>query len=235
MISIIIIIILLIVAGTVGYFFYDKMSKEAEAEAEAEVEAEVEALFTPPFDGMVGWYDGNSLKNNTLLDKSSNKNDVTNIKGELIKIDNYLSGTIDTKIIFPENILPSTFTFIHVSRYSGVNRRRIFSSTKNNSLSGFWGNNTGVSYYEDWKTEKKNNVDSNWLLSVDSNDFYRGNGTDFTIKATGEGTQIAINEGKYPKETSDFEIAEMIIYERVLEDEEIEMIERYLTDKYDIN
>jgi hypothetical protein len=213
---------------------------EALAQAEALALAQAEARFIPPFEGMVAWYDGDSFENNMLKDKSSNKNDVTDITGQLVKTENYLSGTINTKITFPANVLPKTFTFIHVARYAGTHKRRIFDSVKDNTLSGFWKGMSGVSHFiKSWKTKHTNNINSNWLLSVDTNKFYRGNGVDYTrqgFKQSGDGSQLSVNKGTYAKsESSDFEIAEMIIYERILSVEEIETIEEELMEKYNIH
>jgi hypothetical protein len=244
MILILVILIVISIVGGVGVVYKMKAAKAAEAaeaaealaQAEALALAEEEARFIPPFEGMVAWYDGDSFENNILKDKSSNKNDVTDITGQLVKTGNYLSGTINTKITFPANVLPKTFTFIHVARYAGKHKRRIFDSTKNNTLSGFWNGMSGVSFFESWKTKRTNNIKSNWLLSVDTNKFYRGNGVDYTVKPSGDGSQLSVNKGRFAKkESSDFEIAEMIIYERILSVEEIETIEEELMEKYNIH
>ena len=83
----------------------------------------------------------------------------------------------------------------------------------------------------------------NWVLSVVTNTvtntIYRSNGV---YRQTGNAgafeTQFAINAGKYgghpSQERSDFVVAEILIYDRILTHNEILQVENYLNNKYNI-
>jgi hypothetical protein len=192
--------------------------------------------YSPPSQGLVAWYNAGSFDNNVLYDLSGNENHTTDITGQLLLSDNLLTGTVDTKITFPDNVLPPNYTFIHVAKYNGPTKGRIFSSKVGNNLSGFWKGNSGVSHFDSWRTSVSSvSPSSNGLLvSVDTNKFYRANGVDRTIdNKSKNGNQFTINNGKYP-EYSDFAIGEIIVYDRELSMEEILEIENYLIEKFNI-
>ena len=235
MILIIIIIILLIISSiAVAVYMSKKDPEEPETELVDLPEEIPEETLDLPETGLVAWYDAESFDGAGIIaDKTDNGNDLT-VKGTLTKNGDYLSGTAQTKIHFPKTILPPVYTFIHVARYGKTHKKRIFSSTNSNQLSGFWNGNSGVSHFDSWKTNSKHTIDSNWVLSVDSNKFYRGNTKDLTTKTnTGAGKHTSINAGQF-KEFSDFDIEEIIVYNRALHIDEIQDIEAQLIKKYEI-
>ena len=115
------------------------------------------------FDGLLGWYDGESWNGTNWIDKSGNGNNVTVIKGSPISTDSIksfgsnktfkiLKGTINDGLTFPAStMLPQNYTLFTVARYSdSANAKRIFDGTNMNWLSGYWQGNVGVAYHGDW-------------------------------------------------------------------------------------
>jgi hypothetical protein len=138
---------------------------------------------------------------------------------------------------------------VHVARYSGSNRGRIFDGTNHNWLSGFWSNNAGVAYHNEWFAPGYNPVTgefghANWVMSVDKSQAYRQNAgespTGFTTTAT-RSDDLAINYGYYTGgtvtgsnsiEVSDWNVAEVIVFSKGLTFAEVRQVESYLVRKY---
>jgi hypothetical protein len=160
-----------------------------------------------------------------------------------IRITQALTGTTTSKVTWPDTVLPSTYTLFHVTRYSGSNRQRIFTGATigtptPNWLSGFWFQNSGgsgVAYHGAWITSQSDKHGSNWVLSTDQNSLYRSNGVDRTIAAPGSPSyaRLAINSEPF-LEPSDWQVVEVIVYNRTLNNTEILQIEEYLNAKYGI-
>jgi hypothetical protein len=124
----------------------------------------------------------------------------------------------------------NNFTFIHVARNFGT-RRRVWVGTDNNWLSGFHGGNSGVQYHEGWVSSSTDYHGSNWVVSIDKHNYYRSNGTVRGTSGNGSySTAVDLNSS----ESSDFQIAEVLVYNRALNDSEIATVESYLRTKYGI-
>ncbi|NBO26042.1 MAG: hypothetical protein EBU96_04485, partial [Actinobacteria bacterium] len=158
-------------------------------------------------------------------------------------------------ITFPSAITPdSGYTLFTVARYNekiGGQYRRIFDSAVSNLdginwLSGFWGEKSGVafhgnspdsSYAGNWVTPYENSIHgSNWVLSTDQKNLYRSNGTKRSVDnyAGGVGPgQLVVNQGNRD-ERSDFQIADVISFDRELSETEYKAVEAYLSDQYGI-
>ena len=233
----IVVCVLLIIIGITLFFVLQEDSPKSTPTPTPTPTPTLEPKYAPPSDGLIAWYNVDSFEDNKLKDLSGNDNHTTDIKGDLLKSEDgsSLDGTIKTKIIFNEKILPPTYTFIHVAKYNGPNKKRIFSSKPLNQLSGFWNGRAGVSHFDGWKTSYASSEDlNNWLISVDTNDFYRANTVDKTNKKINhKGTQFTINEGRQ-QESSDFSIGEILVYNRILSIEEIQEIENYLNEKFQV-
>lgn len=130
--------------------------------------------------------------------------------------------------------LPSTFTLFHVTRYiSGGGR--IFDGLGNNWLSGVWGGNTGVFYHDGWMTSTTDVHGSNWFIATDQNSLCRTNGVQRGTGGGGTSTTLTINNGNYKNsETSSFQVAEIMIYNRALSSSEYQQVESELSDWYGI-
>jgi len=189
----------------------------------------------PITNGLFAVYNVNSYSTNNiniLKDLTPNKNNAL-INGPILIENNYLTGTVDTSIEFPKNILPKNYTLFHIAKYNGINKGRIFSGiTNNNWLSGFSQGKVGVAYHNGWLSINSN-LPNNWILSTDQNDNYRANLNNYTTGKNSCTTNLAINSDKdrYSRK-SDWAIACIIVYNRKLTLNEILKVEKYLISKY---
>lgn len=188
--------------------------------------------------GLVGHYTGDSLSGKTWKDISGNGNNATVNKGKVSNMDwngkKTVKGDVNSGIIFPKSILPSNYTLCYLSRYAGNTKGRIIQGLGNNWLTGHWNTKSGVAYHEGWLTSHKiDNHGSNWVLGTDQNTLYRSNNVERGKgKSNGKNTQLAVNISGQYAEKSDWEIAEIIVYNRHLNASEIKDVEGYLAHKY---
>jgi len=151
-----------------------------------------------------------------------------------------LHGTSSTGLWFG-NVMPSRYTICTLSRYTGGRKGRLFTSHSPNWLHGHWNNQAGVAYYSGWKTHPYQRKDvkkkTNWLAmcgrnggrtpgNIMSNGNFKGKG--------GGGARpswVAVNMGAYRGEYSDFAIAEVVIFEEHLPDQEMTKVMNHLLSK----
>lgn len=157
-----------------------------------------------------------------------------------------LRGTTSSTILFPvfNNWTSNNkYTLFVVQRYtSGVNIRRILTdNTSNNWLAGHWQGFVGVAHHNNWITTYPNGMDNlgttDWIMFTDQSDLARCNTYNVTTSSPGAPigfNRLAINGAGWGTEISDFEIAELIVYPKVLNNREIYLIENYLSNKYGI-
>jgi hypothetical protein len=190
-----------------------------------------------------GWYDANSYNSSTnkWVNKVDNSSfDTKNFQktDSNIQIPHIFGGsnaTILSKIPWPgEN---KDYTFIHLAKYNGNTKGRIWTGTTGNWLSGFWNNSVGF-FHERWfnpdgKGINVSNGGQDWLFSIDMKDFVRVNKGAYEKKndPAYSPDSITINGGPY-FEPSDFAIAEFMIFKRSLKEEEYTKIEDYFYKKY---
>jgi hypothetical protein len=126
------------------------------------------------------------------------------------------------------------YTLFHVARYvaSGTNAR-IFTARDANWLSGFY---YGVreTHHGAWLTDDARIINTQWLLSTDQAVSYRANGIDVADNDNSIGTQqtSAANFGinNYVSgDRSDFQVSDVIIFNRELSVGEIRLMEIYLS------
>ena len=143
-----------------------------------------------------------------------------------------VQGTTSDSLRFDNPIFEDgNYTLFHVSRYTGGSNGRIITTDYTNWLSGHWNNNSGVAYHNGWVTPIQNLHDTDWLVSTDYEYTYRSNGV---LRGSGPGDRmlppLVVNNG----ENSNFQIGEIIIFDRKLSLSEIEIVERYLSTKYGV-
>lgn len=199
-------------------------------------------IMTPPIpitNGLIGYYDNISYNGATWYDLSGKNNNVesSNIKGNILQNNNYLSGVTSTSIIFPKEILPSNYTLFTIAKYNGSAMGRIFQGLTTNWLSGFWNSLSGVAYHNNWITqESKSQFAANWVLSTDSKNMYRANMKDFSNTNASAGNpsydNLSINTGPFPDEVSDWAIALIVVYNRELSMSEINTVETWIITSY---
>ena len=131
----------------------------------------------------------------------------------------------------------SSYTFITVGRYSGSSQKRIFTGETGNHLIGWWNGKTGVAYHEGWWSETSSNNLTNWFMITDTsrvlrvNGVFKANGNNYTLP------QMTINWGNtlFASETSDWEIAEVLVFDRALTLAELSLVEDYVGTTYGIS
>lgn len=129
-----------------------------------------------------------------------------------------------------------SYTFITVARYSGTNQKRIFTGQTGNHVIGWWSGKTGLAYHEAWVTELTSGDNNNWFMITDASNTFRVNGT---IKGSARNSglpQMTINWGNvtYGTETSDWEVAEILIFDRNLSLAELSLVEDYIGGTYGV-
>ena len=152
------------------------------------------------------------------------------------------------------------YTFCYVARYVGdknntTYNRRIFDSssgTGQNTYWGFHGNHSGIShnYKSGWHTttNKQHSETDYWMIGIETQNTARYNGQDCTNyyqyldtsypqKYNDYNNELSINYGyysgdTYSTETSNWEIAEIIFYNKELNLDEKINVEQYLAKKY---
>ena len=172
---------------------------------------------------------------------------------------NIVSGTFNDGFQLPVK-LPDKYTIAYVARYKGdrtntTYNRRIFDSDigVRNYLWGFHGNVAGRTHNGrlGWitTTDYKMSDPNFWLIGVETQLSSRFNGIDFTANyvrydnysfpsITGLSPILTINYGLYTgllgntSETSNWDIAELIIYNSELTEDEKVLLENYLAIKY---
>ena len=174
-----------------------------------------------------------------------------------------VQGVKTDSIDFGSAALPGTHTLFTVARYnpatptdysngvtnSSVGRSRIFTSKVGNWLSGFWGGFSGVAFHGQtpaWQTPSTvDNHLNQWVLSSDvSAKTYRaatyrsysslGATTSTNNVNNTEAHGLIINGGAYPLEASNFQVAAVLSYNRVLTAPEVKLVEVYLSRLYGI-
>jgi hypothetical protein len=126
------------------------------------------------------YYDYKSFKDNILYDYTINKYNAPTFAGTIVENSTYLSGDNAASIIFPKDMMVTTYTLIHLCKYNGERRGRIIQDYYNDWLSGFWENRNGISYNGKWITQNKYSVYpvDNWILSISTATTYRVNEQD---------------------------------------------------------
>jgi hypothetical protein len=207
-----------------------------------------------PIEGLYARYQAKDyvLATNSWLDSSPNKLDIPSSQitnadliiksndGKNGATENFpvINGTLNTQIDFTTAEIKD-YTLIYICRHSGSNRSRILNGKAGNWLSGFWGGKSGLAYHEGWVGDPNNDIHGvNWVIGVDSGNLYRSNGI---TRGTTGGSRTSLppfginsNGGSYPNEKSDFEIAELMIFNRVLTPDEYTAIETSLSQTYGI-
>ena len=184
------------------------------------------------------WVDssGNNRHIASSLVKGSPTLKTTTIGNGSTKAFSVVSGGVNDGIKLG-NASFNSFAFFTVARYSGTAQKRIFTGETGNHLTGWWSGKTGVAYHEAWITETTSGNNNNWFLISDTWSSLRVNGTSKGVGRNPILPQMTINWGNplYGTETSDWEVAEVIIFDRTLSLSELSLLEDYLGSTYGIS
>lgn len=149
-----------------------------------------------------------------------------------------VSGTPSDQITLAN--LPTNYTMFNVARYRTTGSKgRLITTNGGNWLSGFHGGRAGVAHHNWWLTPAATNVPSavGWVLSTDQMKLYRADGVDVsyvdngTQNAQSTSTGFGINNSNYA-EKSDFDVADVLVFNRQLNNGEIRAMELYLSRVY---
>ncbi|EJK70530.1 hypothetical protein THAOC_08100, partial [Thalassiosira oceanica] len=155
-----------------------------------------------------------------------------------------VKGTTASKIDFGY-VIKTTFTICSVTRYTDGTQERILNGNFN-WLHGHWEGSAGVAFYGSWVTSSQNNVDPNtdWVVmcgtNADGTDaesrLKLANGANTATENGGWGdTTLWINGGLLmPAESSDFAVAEVMVWDRGLTSEEMYGVSDHLMVKFGI-
>jgi hypothetical protein len=155
----------------------------------------------------------------------------------------YLKGDTNVRLEFPQDIRSNNWTIVYVTRYDPQARDvdgRILQGGKSNWLAGHWHHRAGVSHQNSWVSHHDRDKipeQRSWILGIEQpNMFMRRSGKRDWKKFSGGrnigADRLYINAGRYGNERCDFNIAELIIYNRKISSKEIEEIKKYLEDQY---
>ena len=175
----------------------------------------------------------------------------TTVVNATLKNNVVLQGTTSTYITFPvfsnhgypNASYTNKYTLFIVTRYTGTTNARILTDYTTNWLTSHWSGNPGVAHHNSWNTALPNNTNNfaitDWVLFTDQNSLLRSNTFEVTTTAPGTASgfsQLVINHptGAWSGEKSTFQIAELIVYPRTLNSQEINFVETYLSKKYGV-
>lgn len=181
---------------------------------------------------LVGWYEARSFDKETGIwhDLSGSGNNATTTN--CTKSGKMITGSTESTIEFPTAILPEKYTLVHVSRYNGKEKKRIITGTNTNYLSGHHTGKSGVAYHGTWVTKSSVNKLSadDFAIHVSTNNDYYYNGSKYTKNTVDtKGVHISVNKSeKFPEETSDFAIAMVLVFNKVMSTEEIQNLVKYI-------
>ena len=201
-----------------------------------------------PMEGMYAWFES---QNASAVWHSS----VGTLKGEVVGGEvtvkteaghgathpvRALHGDSKSKYDFGRAIPAGKWTLCTLSRYTGANKRRIFEGT-GNFLHGHWYGLRGVAFYDAWVTSHQvgHGVVDDWLVMCGTNDGKRAyvDGTNVALSdrsGASSDKYLGINYAKdcgdcaSERETSDWAVAEVMIWSRALSDAEMIQVTNYL-------
>ena len=159
-----------------------------------------------------------------------------------LKLKTYLKGTTQTKIDLNMKIEePNNWTMVFVTRYdpNGKARARILQG-KSNTLFGHWNNEVGTSFQRGWIHRGPRDNNTRWLLSIHQHQKIYNKLEDSdewkvfekSVQGVSENEPLYINDGGHTRELSDFNISEVRLYNKTLDDDEIEKVKKYFDEKY---
>lgn len=173
---------------------------------------------------------------------------VSTVVNTTLKNNVVLQGTTASSITFPvfsnHNWSNSSkYTLFIVTRYTNNTNQRILTDLSTNWLTSHWGGQVGIAHHNAWITDVPNGLTTlamtDWVLFTDQNSLARCNTTEvskYPPNAVSGFSQLVINNtsGVWYPERSGFEIAELIVYPRTLNSQEINFVETYLSNKYGV-
>lgn len=209
---------------------------------------------TPPNElpGLVTWLDTSDLSGTdgdlvtTWTDKASGHNDMTtNVGHEPTLATGVLNGHpvisfTPSDVLYNESLsIPDTWTVMVVERFSGATKSRLLKGYTGNWLLGGWGGMYNIAYYEGWVHESGPPGDTMWRLYEGTSDgttgsLYTGGQLIAQAGAVSAPQGLSFNIGDFGNESSDLQVAEIVVFNRKLSDNERMRLERYFHAKWGV-
>ena len=194
--------------------------------------------------GRKGWIDASAVYTAGVVDGSptvttTGTMDLTNSTGST-KSNLSVAGNTGAKATLISGALTNSYTIFHIARYvTNGATSRIITAKDNNWLSGHYSSTIYKTAYHNnnWMTAYVA-ADRKWLLSTDQIRLYRANGGDISYdyssaniyNSTTSPTGFGINN--YSTETSDWQMLDILAFNRQLTNGEIRLMEAYLARIY---
>ncbi|MFN3200908.1 MAG: DapH/DapD/GlmU-related protein [Bradymonadia bacterium] len=134
----------------------------------------------------------------------------------------------------------SPATVVYVARMTGGANSRILSGVNNNWLLGWWSGGHDKAYHNGWIYNPGTSADTQWRMYAsvmlgNRSDIYR-NGTLIASNAGGTAgpNGLTLTGHLAGSEFSNAQIAEIIVYDRAITAAELDEIEAYIADRYNL-
>jgi uncharacterized repeat protein (TIGR02543 family) len=149
-----------------------------------------------------------------------------------------VKGGTSAGITLP-NAQLNAFTFCSVARYAGNNYGRIFDARAENWLTGFYSGYARMAHHNGWIAYQTSvSAGKNWQIACDYGANYRAQGLLMPVYGTGStyipANMTINNNGGTGRDHSDWEVAEVILYNSTLTTDQMKQIEAFFKDKYGI-
>lgn len=148
------------------------------------------------------------------------------------------SGEFADGMLISDFSLERPYTAFIVNQYWGDVRGRTLQSQDTNWLLGLWSGSYGH-YAEGWVTpQPAAEVNRPYVadaIGTETESFFNINGVDWTTNSSPVGVPGALaiaGAGSFPGEVSDADVSEIIVYDRVLSDVELDSMRTHLYTKY---
>ena len=154
-----------------------------------------------------------------------------------------VTGTSETEIVFHAPLNPQSHTVFNLAKYrdGASSKGRILQTDLAYSFFGFYGSRSGVAYFDNVFTDWIDSFGEEWVSSTQQPQLYRGNFMSLTKSETQpiystniDRLMINHRDARYSGEDSDWAMSELIVIDAVLNFTEIECVEQYLQQKYDL-
>ena len=201
--------------------------------------------------GMSAYYEPSSFSQEKgWKDTSPGNNDITpeNTRGVLNVSENFIYGGVNDGFKIPTSVMDQktgNYTLFYVGKYNGTNRNRIITDIESDWYSGFNQDKIGVTSSN--VSSNNNNANTEWILVTDQPGRFRINGKEIivpnitvsdtsnvssNVSDTPKLTQITVNYGGDSNLYSDWAFKDIIIYSKICDKREINIVEKYLEQKH---